>query len=81
MKPLLQLAEQWANEAGATLRWRHSSAATAMLTHANPVHRALWRCALELASRVEAASGPGYADLLRDLTLEPVEQDAERPGG
>ena len=81
LRPLLALAEEWAREAGMSLAWRYLPGAASMLTHRDAAARAMWRCALELAGRVERASGERYANLLRDLGLEPAREDAERPGG
>lgn len=49
MKPLLQLAERWTNDAGTSLDWR---------------------CSLELAFAVEAASAADNAGLVPDRGLD-----------
>ena len=82
IRAALGLAGLWGREAGFALSWlgKPEALASAMVD-GDANHRAHWRCAFELVKLCEAQSGRNLADLLRELALEPVGQDAERPGG
>ena len=56
---LMALAESWASDAGMTLAWASMPEALSMLTEPDAAKRALWRCALQLATALAEATAEG----------------------
>lgn len=77
---LLNLAQAWACQAGSPLQfWPLDGTGVVPILDMNATDAALLSCALDLRSALRLESD--FWQALRDLGLEPVEQDGKCPGG
>lgn len=79
-RDLLILAESWARAADSTLFfWPIGQSSGVPLLQYSPAHAGQMACALALRDALR--SELDFWQTLRDLGLEPFDQDGKRPGG